>query len=182
MQKVEHARKKLIDWRVFDYAQNPIGENLRQDQPRHRTMNQDLNEYWDGMRVLPYHDNDLAKGMGLLVALECQQVNGISNYDTIIQYFGTDKRFLEVGRRIGGAENSTVASIKSLEWACRDDYFEYAIKNKASVFSVRYPSLVYDFNRLATVFAHEIVPMQLFIRAKEEVFYSPAQVDAIGIR
>jgi hypothetical protein len=89
-----------------------------------------------------------------------------------------------------GSHSRGFAAASSLMSAFRDDigafvtpqWQEQLLKNPADIL-LSAPDLhrVFDFDRLALVFAREIAPLQVLVPGGGAVFYSPARLDSLGL-
>jgi hypothetical protein len=152
-----------------------------------------LNRLWDGLRVLPYRDEEVAFSIGQCVALWlARQARG--SFDDAPERaagmcFG-DCVEIEFGAA-DGSYSRAFASGGALLKAVRDDIdsylaTQYADRLRGNIVdllrAVQDPSRLFDYSRLAGVFVTQIVPFQaLYRRSDLAVFYSPARLDRLSL-
>ena len=150
-----------------------------------------LNKLWDGLRLLPYEDREIAVGMANIATLDVLSSkipgNDPSVWVQIIKdYFG-DILEVEFGSEDGSYSRSY--SVKEdLINAFRSDISQYIRNNDVEfletpeylLLAIRAPELLFDFRKLANLFATQLAPIQVLIR-KHAIFFSPARLSAFGL-
>ena len=153
-----------------------------------------LEKFWDGVRRLPYSDDDIAAGLGTVVAsyLRAKEMGGFfddAGHPTV-DLFG-ESMIIEFGAEDGSYARGFV-SFAGLRDALREDLPTYVLDQwkpqiVGNVFGtlqvLRRPRLLFDFDRFARLFVREIVPSQVLTRAgeKQAIFYSPARLTRFGL-
>jgi len=188
------SRSKLISWQ-FKFRKGSM------KRVRAKVLSEAVQRLWDGLRTLPYTSEDLATGIGNCVALYVTHLLfAPSVYDPrrieSSSVLGGDTLEVEFGAR-DGSYSRAYASQSSLRQAVRHDigdyltpdYRERLLTNMTGLLQAVYtPSRLFDFDRLAIVFAREIAPSQVLSRfAGDEkrhsnpIFFSPARLDKFGL-
>ena len=154
---------------------------------------QALSRLWNGVRILPYTDDQIAHGIGqcaaLWAALEDKSPLGDPPQRAASACFGECLE-IEFGASDGSYSRS-FSSKKSILNAVRKDVSSYLNPTYPDQLdgnvvgllqAVQDPSLLFDFSRLADTFVREIAPFQvLHRRSGLAVFYSPARLDRFGL-
>jgi hypothetical protein len=181
---LESMRQHLVVWKI----------NLDDNAVLSEQMSDAVARLWDGLRVLPYDMEDLAEAVAncILLALVARSTNPANIRDLWLHAasvcFG-DSIEVEFGSDDSSYARAYVGRA-SLLGAVRDDIGnfltpEYSAELRADMVgllqAVQDPNRLFEFDRLANVFARQIVPTQVLIRGGSAIFYSPARLDAFGL-
>ncbi len=183
-------REYSIKWEVIDVR----GEVFRVDDEATNLLEDDtlpkiaasnlVSLIWDGMRRLPFSDEQIASGIGNYLAL--------AKYDHAAkQLYG---RTCGIELSSAGARTRAFASEQGIIRCIRDDMFEFITLDQRetiqeSRFGIAYefmailidPSRLFEFTNLVDLFAKEIIPSQVLIRLEGDmILFSPAQLDILG--
>jgi hypothetical protein len=156
-------------------------------------LSERLARLWDGLRRLPHSDDDIAFGLGMGVAFALALRGDFSNYDASHWEEAVDRCLqdaveLEFGAGDGSYSRGFV-SAGSLRAAVREDIRSYispewqeeVLGNPRGIIQTAWdPRRVFDFERLAPVFAREIAPCQVLARS-HAIFFSPARLDSLSL-
>ncbi len=179
----------LIEWSVH-FAHDSNKADLAS------ALAQRLGLLWDGLRSLPYTDDDIAQGIAACVALAlCYDTEerdtagfGIEWLKTASLVFGESIE-VEFGAP-DGSYSRAFAQKDALLGAVRDDISEFLapaykqqlIGNITGLFQAcQAPERLFEFDRLARLFAHQIAPIQVLSRSDGAIFCSPARLDKFGL-
>jgi hypothetical protein len=176
------ARRKLIKWVV------PLN-NLK-----NRELKIDVGwltqTLWDGLRLLPYSNEDIAEGFGLFACLVYWFTQEETDNDTSIRSLCSRALKDEIEVDFGAADGSgarTFVSETTLREAVREDIlnyiaeFEYAESMTLLMQAIWSPRHLFDFNKLSKVWATQIAPTQVLkYKTKNVIFYSPARLKTFG--
>lgn len=151
-----------------------------------------LEKLWDGLRTLPYDNQELADGLAncimlhiLWQLLDCTKFESWASVAN--RYFGESIE-VEFGPPDSSYSRSFVSK-QGLIQAVRPDlqqlkpeYYNFLNPGNISDLLLRLnsPKLLFDFRKLAHLFATQICPIQVLSRSLA-IFYSPAQLDAFGL-
>ncbi|SRR5579871_2172888 len=145
-----------------------------------------LQAIWNGMRGLPYSDDDIAMAFGVTANL---YVEGLSNDGGL----GSARKVLgncfevEFATELGSSSRGYM-KLSSLQEALRPDLDELISDQlkgmmqdefKQVLLGIFSPKLLLDFNALCRIFAHELIPSQVLTR--DLVLYSPAPLSIFGL-
>jgi hypothetical protein len=177
-------RAELLNWRVQvtgwpDGVKDRVGDALR--------------KLWDGVRVLPYSNEDIALGMANCVVIACIARRSAARDPESKWLHVASECFGEAIEVEFGAHDASYsrgyASKAMLLKAVRDDIgtFLHSKWTPALVdditgllLALQAPERLFEFDRLARVFVHQLIPTQVLIRSGA-VFFSPARLDAFGL-
>ncbi|MBZ0318313.1 MAG: hypothetical protein K8L91_18010 [Anaerolineae bacterium] len=185
---IPDIRNKLIKWSVVDINGNSL----------HQGISKYLQDLWDGLRVLPYTENQILKSLGNLVVLLLYSEKHGFRYDAPFK----DESYMEVVKQscfgelieieFGAGDGSYSRSYvpkEKLLWAVREDvesyiaiqYRDFILGNIEGLLqAVRTPSCLFNFERLTDVFVEYIVPFQI-LKNREVKYYTPARVTVLGL-
>jgi hypothetical protein len=151
-----------------------------------------LNHLWDGLRRLPYSDDLIATAMGNATALFTVHRKlsdpDEDNWEREIQICLGDFIQVEFSADDGSYSRGFVNRKQLLE-AVRPDIGDYLctkykkrlIGNMTGLLQAVYvPNRLFDFGKLAVLFATQLAPVQVLAR-KPVVFFSPASLTGFGI-
>jgi hypothetical protein len=187
LSKLAGIRSKLVGWHVQlkgDYGlPQDFGSRLV---PR-------LTRLWDGLRRLPYSDDDLCAGLGLCVALAAALGGDFRNPDSRHWEQAAHKCLAKPIELEFGADDGSYsrgyASEAGLAAAIRPDILSHVAaqwrsqltKNVRGVLQTAWtPKKTFDLGPLTPLFAREIAPYQVLAR-DTAVFYSPARLVSLGL-
>ena len=172
-------RFKTVDWLLTE-----LPESLSQED-----LNKALRPVWDGMRRLPYVDEEIADAIASITVLF---IVGFGREATIegqmrkfSQYFG---ECIRVGfANLDGSDSRGLAARESLRRALRSDITELVVlKYKEFVndihelFRIIYnPRLMFEFNEFKKIFAREVIPVQVMLQ-RSLILFNPAQLMTFG--
>jgi hypothetical protein len=185
-----NLRDLSIRWIVLDVDNTPLriadehAENLGDDSSPKINCSKLVSLIWDGMRRLPFTDEQIACSIGNYLAL--------AKFDHVVeQLFGLTYG-IELGG--GGARTRAFASHHQLLRCIRQDIFTFVVPERRreiqesklgviyELFSILLdPSRLFEFSSLIDLFAKEIIPSQVLIRLEGDMFlFSPAQLEVLG--
>ena len=135
------------------------------------------NLIWNGMRKLPYTNDEIAEVLGNLI-----QILDIS----VFEYEKYDKNFLKIGfSDIIGAGNNAFVNSHLLYEAMRDDLENCIVENTKDVstiiYHIRSPELLYKFESLKKLFVKSIILSQVVYGGNDFVIFSPTEVRVLGL-
>jgi hypothetical protein len=177
-------RRSLVAWDFGDQLLTPhvAGNKLLQE---------GVEWLWDGMRRLPYTDEQIATAIGVCVQLASLglsiDTSGAQRSEIASEVFGPAIE-IEFGS-LDGSYSRACATEKGLRAAMRDDLFELAEEKHQDLFhnteailvAVFAPQRLFDFERLCTLFAEQIVPWQVLARRGLVVFFTPSRLMTLGL-
>lgn len=143
---------------------------------------------WNGMRNLPYEDDDIAEAMGAITQLfligKCNSMMGHIMNSAFKQWL-PDAFEIELGSEalgtISRAHCSTNGILECLDasWksTCKDQQTASSASN--AFFACSKPEYMLKFDAFAQLFAHQIIPSQL-ARQRSLVLFNPARLDFLG--
>lgn len=140
-----------------------------------------MNLVWDGVRLLPYSDVDVAAVLGSTVALYRLGFWDPGSDDKQISetQFGRCLH-VEFGPGDGSSSAGWLPELE-LRAAMREDLAEgIANLSMPAILLRRYPpSYIFDFSRLCHLFVRFLIPTQAFRPAP--IFYHPANLEIFGL-
>ena len=182
-----NARNRLINWsiRIVGVQMRKSGENK---------IAALINRLWDGLRKLPYEEQDIAESLTncivLITYLLKRENNTKIDWQQITSDLFSETIWIEFGSEDGSYSRSYVSKSKLLA-AVRDDIYDYIapawieqiIGNIIGLLQAIWaPSRLFDFNKLSKLYAQEILPVQILMRADNvAIFFSPARLDSFGL-
>ncbi len=181
-------RKKLVRWRIDgELAAYGLHEDFA-SQLAHK-----LARLWDGLRGLPYNDEDLFAGMGMCVAFAIALGGDFGNPDSqhwerAAERCLQDAFEVEFGA-VDGSYSRGYVSAAGLASAIRPDIIAYVsstwkqqiARNPRGILQTSWNAKkTFDFRLLTVLFAREIAPFQVLSRTTA-VFYSPARLATLGL-
>lgn len=144
---------------------------------------------WNGMRNLPYKDEDIAEAMGSLTQLfligECGSSMG-HVVDGAFKQWMPDAFEVEFGsdvlNTISRAHCSSTAILQCLEASWKHNCKDHNIVSSAfdALFACSKPDSMFEFEAFAKLFARQIIPAQL-AQERSLVLFNPARLDFFGI-
>lgn len=183
-------RGKLVGWDIQSVEDYDLPEDFAyRIEPK-------LARLWDGLRRLPYTDEDVCLGLGMCVAFAMALRGNFRNTGSghleqaSTQCLGKSIE-LEFGAH-DGSYSRGYASWISLAEAVRPDILSYVSEEKRGAVSnnirllllgAQNPQKVFDFHELTRLFAREIAPTQVLLQNWDSAcFYSPAHLDGLGLQ
>lgn len=180
-------RSKLVGWSV-----GVMGNHvLPQDFPSRLAPR--LARLWDGLRRLPFSDEDLCEGLGMCVGIAIALGGDFSNPDSqhwelAAKHCLPEPIELEFGAADGSYSRGYVSAPR-LAAAIRSDILSYVsnrwkqqmAENPRGILQTSWTAKkTFDFRLLAPLFATEVAPYQVLAR-NSAVFYSPARLVSLGL-
>ncbi len=181
------VRGKLILWK-FRSDDGDLDSALKSS-----SLAQAVQRLWDGLRTLPYDNDDIAAGIGNCVALYMCGRNAVRiGYDFWLDAtsscFG-DAMEVELGSDDGSYSRAYV-SRSALLGTVRDDISDFLasawrdrlIGNMTGLLqAVQAPDRLFVFERLSRLFAQQVVTSQVLVRPTGAIFFSPARLQTFGL-
>jgi FRG domain len=185
-----NVKQKLINWHL-EYDKNYSQEILGSKYTR------GIRRLWDGLRSLPFDTHDIAVGFGNFVGLLLWRLKiGAGEHDSVLDWekigdacFG-DAIEIEFGADDGSYAPACVSRAKLLT-SVRDDIQNYIAPNYKQdlngnitglLQAIQAPDRLFEFDRLAKLFAQEIAPSQVLMRSEGvAVYFSPARITVLGL-
>jgi hypothetical protein len=179
-----NARSQLINWstKVVETQTEKFIENR---------IDSYVKRLWDGLRRLPYDDQDIAESLAncILLASFLLKQDRVGFEKATSECFGKTVE-IEFGSEDGSYSRSFASKAKLLA-AVREDVYDYLDpkwksqleKNIVGLLQAIWtPSRLFDYDKLAKLFAHEIAPVQVIMRSERvAIFFSPARLDSFGL-
>jgi hypothetical protein len=185
---IPEVRDKLVGWSI-DLAD---GGDLDPGFPSR--LSERLARLWDGLRRLPHSDKDIASGIGMCVAFAVALRGDFRNSDARHWRLAADRCLQDaIELRLGAGDGSFsrgFVAATSLMSAFREDIGTYVapqwqdqiLNNPGGILQTAWNlHRVFDFDRLAPIFAREVAPFQVLAPGGGAVFYSPARLDSLGL-
>jgi hypothetical protein len=147
-----------------------------------------LDRLWLGMSRHPYPVEELAAAIGASLSLIIADRQDPEHGRAAARVLG-DAIQVEIGGFEENVHSRGWMNGHSLRWALRDDFERYLRPEKrVQVMSDSFELLMasrrlrnsYDFDRLRTVFARELIPSQIVLESHYPTFFSPARAKVIG--
>ncbi|EKF6771278.1 FRG domain-containing protein [Pseudomonas aeruginosa] len=171
-------RAEAVDWCFTGLPEN-VNEQLFISSTR---------DAWNGMRNLPYTNDDIAGAISELVVLcaisECQSLDGGATGRAFTRWT-SDAIYVELGNQ-DGSYSRAYCSEKNLLQAL-DPAWIANLRKPASAISISEafrqthdPRLMFNFERLASIYAREVIPSQLVLK-RFVVLYNPANLEVFGL-
>ena len=149
---------------------------------------------WDGLRTLPYSDDDVASAMGNAAFLATSLIevfkrgtkSGVSQQ--VAGLFLKMPQQVEFGRRGGGSATGYVDE-DALLGALRPDFTDLLKSDYATIGArggtviqvVSVPSRAFVFERFATVFATQVAPTQVMLFQSKAHYFNPFRLESFGL-
>jgi hypothetical protein len=182
-----NVRNRLLNWSI-----TVVGNQPRD--PIENRVESYIKRLWDGLRKLPYDDQDIAKGLTncFMVASYLLKQGRVMQVDwgkVTSECFGETTE-IEFGSEDGSYSRSFASKSKLLA-AVREDIYDYVDpKWKPQLDdniigllqAIWAPDRLFDYDKLAKIFAYEIAPVQVIMRSERvAIFFSPARLDSFGL-
>jgi len=181
-----HARQTLLSWSLSI-------EDVVMQKEDAEEITRALQRLWDGLRLLPYSNHQVAEGMGFCAAVAVDLLSFApkdrQDWHQIHQSFLPSAMEIEFGSNDGSYSRAYVDRSVLLQ-AVRDDiekfispkYADQVLGNITGLLqAIQAPDRLFEFDKLANVFATRIAPAQVWMRKGTAVFYSPARLDTLGL-
>jgi len=177
------CRRALVNWTFSALAKPQIGPDV--------ALADALRWLWDGLRSLPYSDEDLALAIGNCVGLHVERTKRESLYDLgppMHSLFGASIE-VELDGGDGSYSRAFVPRWVFLE-AVRPDIAEFlapacrdeVIHNPRGLLqAIGAPDLLFEFEAFALMAARFFAPTQVLVREGRAAFFSPARIVRIGL-
>lgn len=144
---------------------------------------------WNGMRNLPYKDDDIAEAMGALTQLfligNCDSMMG-HVMDSAFRQWMPDAFEIEFGSDVFNTNSRAHCSGDAL-LQCLDENWTSSCKDQDMVSSISWAfrvcsrsNCMLQFDAFASLFARQIIPAQL-ARRRPLVLFNPAKLDFVGL-
>lgn len=169
-------RSKTVEWVFID-----LPESLSQEK-----LNNAFRSVWNGMRRLPYVDDEIANAFGSVAALLMSGFGSTADFKKLfIESFG---ECINVGFSYQDESGSYgFATRESLQRALRPDMadllvpeFKERVNDIHDLFPIIYnPRLMFEFNMFKSMFAREIIPSQVLLQRKL-ILFNPAKLMIFG--
>lgn len=179
-------RGKLVGWRI-----EVIGDDTLPPDFSPRLVPR-LARLWDGLRRLPFSDEDLCTGLGMCVAFAIALRGDFRDPDSrhwegAAGHCLADPLEVEFGAADGSYSRGYV-SAAGLATAIRPDILTYVsdswrqiAENPRGILQTSWSAKkTFDFRLLTPLFAREVAPFQVLAR-DSAVFYSPARLVSLGL-
>nr|WP_268939955.1 FRG domain-containing protein [Pseudomonas carnis] len=171
-------RAQAVEW-IFTGLPDDVDETLLRSTTR---------QAWNGMRNLPYTNEDIACAISALFTLcskpDCYSIEGCK-VNRAFQTWVSDAMYIEFGYP-GDSYSKAYCSDSRLLKAL-DPAWTSNLKDPESVTSMTNalqkthdPRLMFDFSQLSSIFAREIIPSQLAMK-RPLVLYNPADLEVLGL-
>ncbi len=173
-------RSKTVNWVFTD-----LPASLSQEE-----LNVALRPVWNGMRRLPYTDDEIADAFGSVSALlmiGCRkEATSDGQMKLFSQCFGECMKVGFANR--DGSGSLGFAAHESLREALRPDmaelvapeYMDFA-KDAPDLFKIIYnPRLMFKFNEFKSMFAREVIPAQVVLQ-RQLILFNPTRLMTFGI-
>ncbi len=149
---------------------------------------------WDGLRQLPYSDNDVAISMGNASFLSVSLIDSFKkqvdspSWRHIAAQLLKDPVMVEFGRVPSGVAAGFVDG-RDLLLALRPgfskllkrEYRHLADRGSTVLQCVQVPSRAFEFEKFASLFATQVVPTQVMLFRSKAHYFDPLQLDAFGL-
>jgi hypothetical protein len=173
-------RSKTVDWSFKD-----LPKSLSQDE-----LDDALRPVWNGMRRLPYGNDEIADACGSVVALLMVGLRREVSTEGQIKRFSDC--FAECMRvefsNFDGSSSRGLVALESLRRALRTDITEllapefkkYADDVRELFKIIYYPRLMFEFEEFKKIFAREVIPTQT-VEKRDLILFNPARLMAFGL-
>ncbi|MBI4903378.1 MAG: FRG domain-containing protein [Acidobacteria bacterium] len=177
------ARKRAIAWRIEGDGVLP---------KRLTRLDRALRWLWDGIRALPYSDEQIADSVGRCLALwqAGAEERDPTAFENAARVCLGDSMEVEFGAS-DGAYSRAFVSRTDLLHAVRNDVGTYLnprvmpqiTTNMTGLLqAIQEPSRLFEFAALANVFVRQLAPCQVLYRSTSTAaFFSPARLDRFGL-
>jgi len=183
LNQTRDIRQRLVVWSLID----------RSGIVFEKKFTECIEQLWDGLRTLPYSDDEIALGIGRCIGLIiCSTAQNLSWEEASAVCFGGEVLEVEFGSEDGSYSRAFVNRCDLMGAVRRDirdflapDYVNHLCGNVHGLLqAIRAPQHLFDFQRLASLFVCQIAPSQVLTcsaKAKSAIFYSPARLATFGL-
>lgn len=178
-------RRRSVSWLMVE----PHGTLLTLDQ----ALLQAMDWIWDGMRLLPYTNLHIARALVNCYSLHQagfgEQFDEEKAKKLVSDVFGGEAMLVEFGAPDGSYARG-YALRSDLEKAFRPDIRHYLLSEHAEYLCesldnllhvIHAPDRTFDFSDLVEMFALQLIPTQVLVRAGMAAFFSPARLNSLGL-
>lgn len=174
------ARQKAVNWKFLPKTR---------DTPRGWIdfVERATNRTWDGIRRLPFTDDQVAWSVAMTVLLACADVSETPSFSARNFYTLLGPLLhIELGNARGVAARAAMAET-TYECALRPDLDDVIVpellgRSQKQLLQVLAPAHLFEFDLLVEAFARELIPTQVLIESSGgAVFFSPARTPVIGL-
>jgi hypothetical protein len=171
-------RTQAVEW-TFSGLSDRVDQSL---------LRSAIRDAWNGMRNLPYTNDDIAAAFSALIILcaiqECCSFEG-SAVDQAFRRWIPDAIHVEfgyAGSSYSRAYCSNKGLLEALEpaWTAKLKDPIAATSMKTAFVHTHDPRLMFDFAKLASLYAREIIPSQLAMK-RPLVLFNPANLEIFGL-
>lgn len=161
-------RKKAINFTIKDNENN---SELEKRFEKHSNL------IWNGMRKLPYENDEISKVIGDLMLI----IN-ISSFE----YEKSNKKFLKIGINDGtGGFNYAFVNEDFLYESMRSDLKKCIVEDtkdvRTVIYHIRSPQLLYKFESLKKLFVDSIIISQVVYGGNNFIIFSPTELELLGL-
>jgi len=171
------ARRRAIDWRLTPAVTVPGAWVAR--------VQRAVQRVWDGVRRLPFTDDQVVDALASTVALGCADVQEHPCFGArIFEPFLGDVLEMELANARDVNARAVMAEA-TYQAALRPDLADVIVPEllepRQQLRQVLAPAHLFDFERLVDAFAGELIPTQaLMQRSEQAIFFSPARTPIVG--
>lgn len=185
------SRHHSVDWNILDADGHPLtvedelSEPLENDPCPQISCDTLVSFMWDGMRRLPFSDEQIATSIGNYVVIAS------GGYSATKQLLG---KLNDIDIASGGARTRAFVSEKGILSCIRSDIFDFITPGERkeieeSKMGIGYgllsilgePSRLFEFTGFIDVFAQEVLPTQFLIRLEKDlILFNPIQIEVLG--
>jgi hypothetical protein len=173
------ARQKAVDWKVV---------SITRDTPRGwaNFVECAANRTWDGIRRLPFTDDQVAWSVTMTVVLACANVSERPSFSA--RDF-SDLLGPVLHMELANARNVTARAAMAettYERTLRPDLDDVIVPElldspRQQLRQILAPAYLFQFELLVEAFARELIPTQVLIQSRDlAVFFSPVRIPVIG--
>jgi hypothetical protein len=174
-----NIRLKTVNWSFTE-----LPDSLSPDE-----LDDMLRPVWNGMRRLPYGDDEIANACGSVAVLLMVGLQRALTQDEQVQRFS---ECFGMCIRVGfsnpdGSGSYALATRESLRRALRPDIaellmpeFKERVNDIRDLFGIIYnPRLMFEFEEFKKMFGQEVIPAQVVLK-RDLILFSPAQLQLFG--
>lgn len=189
LKSITDSRKKLVRWKFrFD-------ERLARFCEKEKTLQMSISRVFDGMRYLPYSNDDISEAISNCLILSLLWYNSgkerqNSRWEKVFEPLIKDGFEIDMSSS-WGAGSKAVVSKKLLNSSVRDDVGNLVkadsdIINPSDVYFllqfIKNPAQLFDFDCLKKNFISQIIPTQAIMQTEDEpVYFTPARLQILGL-
>ena len=180
------VRSKLLEFKYeLTYSTVPVGPILE--------LLKTLSHLWDGLRLFPYTDAELAQALGNCYALLLWQTKygfpRAEEFNKVTDACWGATQEVSFGAPDGSYATAWVSQ-QALLTCVRPDiekflapkYKDHVLGHSTGLLQAcSDPRKLFDFRLLAGLFATQLAPVQLLTRGRKAIFYSPARLNTFRL-